>query len=131
DGVTWPYPPEWIVRFDLENHGGMLDVEVTADDDGADYLTGLVIRSGVPTTETGTPEDPWLEGGEFEPLEPREVQRLPLGRYVRAALARREDPITGAGRREAQRILLPPGKPVEGVGPEWYAELLEMAEEIE
>lgn len=132
DGVNWPYPPEWIVRFDLENKGWMLDVEVTTDTEGIRWLTGIVVRSGVPTTATGTQADPWLEGGEFEPLEASMVKQLPLGRYVRAALAIVDDPLTGAGRREARRVLLPPGDPKDqAVGPEWYEELLKMAKEIE
>jgi len=131
DRVNWPFPAEWIVRFDLEDRGWMLDVEVEADPDGVHHLTGIVIRSGIPTSPSGTNEDPWLEGGEYEPLVVRDVQQLLLGRYVRAALAIVDDPITGEGRREARRILLPSGMPDEGVGPEWYAELLENAEELE
>src|SRR4051812_41984890 len=131
DGVNWPYPPEWIVRFGLEENGWMLDVEMTTDNEGIRWLTGIVVRSGVPTSASGTQADPWLEDGEFEPLDAQEIKQLPLGRYVRAALAIVDDPLTGKGRREARHILLPPGNPKVGVAPEWYEELLETAEELE
>lgn len=99
-------------------------------DPSSTRVPGTRRQLGVPTSESGTPDDPWLEGRDFEPLDPRDVQRFPLGRYVRAALAIVEDALTGAGRREAQRILLRSGIPAGGVEPEWYAQLKDAALEI-
>lgn len=132
DGVSWPYPPEWIVRFGPERHGWMVDVEVTLDEDGDHYVTGILVRAALPTTPSGTPDDPWLEDGGFDPVVPGEVQHLPLARYARAALAVVKEPLMGEGRRDAKEILLPAGTPSDQPrGLEWYAELLEMAEELE
>ena len=130
EGVRWPYPPEWIVRFLPEDASYVVDVEIALEEEGK-YLTGIAVRSGVPTSPTGTPQDPWLEGSEYEPVVPRDVQRLPLGRYVRAALAIVNDPFTEDGRREVQRILVPKGRPSRGHGAEFYRDLLATARRLE
>lgn len=130
EGVLWPYPPEWTVRFALEEEGWLLDVEIAYDDDGKYYVTGIVVRSGSPTSPSGTQQDPWLDG-EYEPVVPRDVQRLPLTTYQRAALAIVKDPLTGEGRREMKEILVPRGRPADQPGPEFYADLLATARELE
>jgi hypothetical protein len=114
--LEWPYPPEWIVRFLLEDASYVVDVEIALEEGGKTYLTGIAVRSGVPTSPAGTPQDPWLEGAEYEPVVPRDVQRLPLTRYVRAALAIVTDPLTEEGRREVGASSFP------GVAPRADAE---------
>jgi hypothetical protein len=129
--VRWPYPPEWIVRFLLEDASYVVDVEIALEEGAQTYLTGIAVRSAVPTSPAGTPRDPWLEGAEYEPVVPRDVQRLPLGRFVRAALAIVNDPFTEEGRREVQRILVPKGRPLRGHGAEFYPDLIAMARRLE
>lgn len=61
----------------------MVDVEIATDEDGTHYVTGIATRFGVPTSSSGTPKHPWLEGAEYEPVSPRDVQRLPLSTRIR------------------------------------------------
>ncbi len=131
EGVLWPYPAEWTVRFLPEDSPYVVDVEVATDEDGAHYLTGIAIRSAVPTSASGTPQDPWLEGANYEPVSPRGVQRLTLSRYARAALAIVNDPLSEEGRREMTRILVPRGHPSRRRGPGFYRELLGAARHLE
>ncbi len=131
EGVLWPFPAEWTVRFLPEDSPYVVDVEVASDEDGAHYLTGIATRSGVPTSASGTPDDPWLEGAEYDPVSPRDAQRLPLSRYARAALAIVNDPLTEEGRQEARRILVPRGRPSRRRGAAFYRELLRAARDLE
>ncbi len=131
EGVLWPYPAEWTVRFLPEDSPYVVDVEIAIDEDGTHYVTGIAARSGVPTSASGTPKDPWLEGAEYGPVSPRDVQRLPLSRYARAALAIVNDPLTEEGRQEARRILMPRGRPSRRRGPDFYRELLATARHLE
>ena len=130
-GVGWPYPPEWIIRFAPGHASYVVDVEIATEEGGKTALIGIAVRSGIPTSPAGTPKDPWLEGAEYEPVVPREVQRLPLGRYARAGLAIANDPFTAEGRREIQRILVPKGRPSRGRGAEFYLDLLATARSLE
>src|SRR5437899_2931856 len=91
EGTLWPYPPEWIVRFSSKDSTYVVDVEV-ATAEGQSYITGISVRSGVPTSPDGTPEDPWLEGASYDPVVLRDVQRMPLSTYAKAALAKVADP---------------------------------------
>jgi hypothetical protein len=131
EGVLWPYPADWTVRFCPEDSPYVVDVEVATDGDGAHYLSGIAIRSGVPTSASGTPDDPWLEGADYDPVSPRDVQRLPLSRYARAALAIVNDPLTEQGRREARSILVPRGRPSRRRGAAFYRDLLATARDLE
>lgn len=131
EGVPWPFPAEWTVRFLPEDSPYVVDVEVATDEDGTHYLTGIAARSGVPTSASGTPDDPWLEGAEYDPVSPRDAQRLPLSRYARAALAIVNDPLTEEGRQEARRILVPRGRPSRRRGAAFYRELLATARDLE
>jgi len=109
----------------------MVDVELDTDDDDEPYLTGLAVRAGVRTSPAGTPEDPWLEGGWVDPVVPRDVQRMALSIYARAARARVRDPFTEQGRQEFARILMPPGRPERGRGSGFYQEILATARRLE
>ncbi|MGH2659244.1 MAG: hypothetical protein ACRDHS_06150, partial [Actinomycetota bacterium] len=130
EGVLWPHPPEWVVRFLPEDSSHVVDVEI-ATEEGITFVTGIAVRSGVSTSPSGTAEDPWLEGAEYEPVVPRDVQRLPLTRFARAALAIVNDPFTEEGRQEVQRILVPRGRPTRRRGGEFYRELLATARRLE
>jgi hypothetical protein len=131
EGVRWPYPPEWTVRFLPEDASYVVDVEIAMEESEKTYVTGIAVRSGVPTSPSGTPQDPWLKGADYEPVVARDVQRLPLTRYVRAALAIVNDPFTAEGRQEAGRILVPKGRPSRGRGAEFYRDLLATARQLE
>ncbi len=131
EGVLWPYPPEWIVRFSPERSRYLIDVEMATDADGMVFVTGYAVRSGVPTSASGTTVDPWLEGAEVEPVSPRDVQRISLWRFARAALALARDPLVPQGRQKAERVLMPRGLPKNGVGAEFYQELLQTARRLE
>jgi hypothetical protein len=131
EGVLWPWPPEWIVRFSPERSPYLIDVEMAMDSDGMVFVTGYGIRSGVPTSTSGTKLDPWMEGAEVEPVSPRDVQRISLSRFARAALALASDPLAPQGRQEAERLLMPRGLPSNGVGAEFYQELLQTARRLE
>ncbi len=131
EGVRWPYPPEWVVRFLPEDGSYVIDVEIAIEEGAKTYVTGIAVRSGVRTSPSGTREDPWLEGSEYEPVVPRDVQRLALTTYVRAALAVVNDPLTEKGRQEVARILVPKGRPSRGRGAEFYRDLLATARRLE
>lgn len=131
EGVRWPYPPRWIVRFQPEDSPYVVDIEVDTDDEGEPSVTGIAVRAGLSTTPDGTPEDPWLEGGWFDAVVPRDVQRMPLATYARAALAKVRDPFTEEGRQELRRILVPPGRPRRGRGGGFYREILQTARQLE
>jgi len=130
EGNLWPYPPEWIVRFVSKDSTYVVDVEVALSD-GVPYLTGIAVRAGLPTSPTGTPDDPWLEEGSYDPVVVRDVQRMPLATYAKAALAKVRDPLTEEGRQEVRRILMPRRRPERGHGPDFYKEILRIAGELE
>ncbi len=130
EGILWPYPPEWIVRFASEDSTYIVDIEVELTD-GEPNITGIAVRAGVPTSPKGTPEDPWLEGGSYDPVVPRDVQRLPLSTYAKAALATVRDPLTAEGRQEVKRILVPRRRPERGRGSDFYREILRISRELE
>ena len=58
-------------------------VEIRRDADGAPFVIGIAVRRQFPWWEDGG----WMAGDERPHVSPRDVQRLPLARIVRAALA--------------------------------------------
>jgi hypothetical protein len=139
EGVTWPCPIEWVIRFIPDESPHAIDVEVMEGNDGSYDVTGISVRATTPTSPGGTLENPWLEGGQFDPIVARDVQRLPLTQYTRAAIAiiKSNRPFSTehaeriAKRIVAERIVMPRGRPSKGVGPEFYLELLAVAKELE
>lgn len=130
EGHLWPYPPEWIVRFASEDSRYVVDVEVALEKD-VPYVTGIAVRVGLPTSPTGSREDPWLEGEYYDPLIVRDVQRMHLPTYAKAALAKVRDPFTQRGREEVRQIVAPRRRRERGLGSEHYDEVLRVGKELE
>ena len=131
EGWWWPYPPEWTVRFDTEDSPYVVDVEISKVLESTPQITGFVIRTGFPKSPSGKGKESSTSGAEYQPLTAREVQRLPLSRFARAALALAADAFSPGGLQEAKRILMPRGRPSAGADSNFYAELLAAARELE
>jgi hypothetical protein len=76
-----------------------------------------------------------LFGAEPRPVSPRDVRRLPLGSYVRAAQAiasARFFPVEDYAEdvEKARRILLPRGRPQRGKGTKFYEEIARAYEQL-
>jgi hypothetical protein len=80
DGPEYPfhskYDPERIVSIYSKERPYAVDFELRSDENGP-FVVGVSVRRD------------WATGyrGEREPLSPREIQRLPLARFMNAALA--------------------------------------------
>lgn len=123
--ARWPLPPQWLVRFLLPGRSLAVDVELFVDD-GRPVVTGVAVRTTVPTHPDGSPDDPWREDAKFSALSlrARDLQRLPLAAFARAARAIVADPFGEEGLTRAVRALR--GKPPRDRGPDFYEALLEL-----
>lgn len=106
----WPYPANVTVRiFDPDYQGLAIDVEVNFQD-GACVVTGIAVRSCLPLRSSlrATDEGPKIQWDEDAPVRlvgGSEVSRMPLGRYIAAALTMTKNP--GAFEQDPGRSLLP------------------------
>ncbi len=126
-GVAWPLPPKWCVRIADPGSAYIVDVELYQDPEEVAVVTGLAIRRGVRmkprrSARAGEPPD-WEEGTRFDPLRAREVLRLPLAKYLKAAEAIVSDPLTREGAEKLRRVLVTPERPNRKRGPAFYEEL--------
>jgi hypothetical protein len=118
--IDWPIPARFVVRVRDPDSPYYVDVEAY-DDEGEIVVTGIAVRSAVRTA--GTAELDWEEA-DVPPVSPRDVRRMPLDTYVRAALAVINDPLTEEGAVKLHRALRPRGGPGRGYGSQFYAGIL-------
>jgi hypothetical protein len=82
-------PPESVVRILGEDSRYAVDVEMVRDEHGRPRVTGVAVRTLWPTKRRGDP--PWRTsfpaGSEPPAVSTRDVRRMPLATYVRAAVA--------------------------------------------
>jgi hypothetical protein len=90
--VPWPVPGRTVVRFVPRDKPFAVDVEFREDEEEGPVATGIAVRVAVATHADGSPDDPWKEGADFAALKARDLQRLPLASYVKAATAIVTDP---------------------------------------
>ena len=114
-----PLGEAWVVRIEDSDSQHVVDVEVAFDSTGASFVVvGVAVRA---RTETARSEEevPRLPRG-GSPVSGREVRRLPLSAYTRAALALMDGDPFGA----LDDLALPRGRPSRGRSTQFYSELL-------
>lgn len=136
EGVGWPAAPRYLARI---NDGPVaVDVEMCSTAEGV-AITGIAVRTLVPTHAGGSAEDPWAEGADFEEVTATLVRRLPLASYARAAKAlcaglvgspEPEVPETKAVPEPAP-VRLPRGRPKRGASEGFYRELARAARALQ
>jgi hypothetical protein len=107
EGVLWPHPLRWTIRIATDDSPYVVDVELSTDDEADIHVTGIAVRSGVPTSRSGTLQDPWLKGASFVEVSARDLQRVSFGDYVRTALAIVEQEDPKPGRRILEPVEVP------------------------
>ena len=126
-GHPWPIPPEWNVRMRSPDSDYFIDVEIYNDEVDGPIVTGIAVRTGAPLKRERKPNPnqplDWQEGADIQPVSPRDVRRLPLATFVRAAQAIVRAPLLTDD--ELKRALRSTGGPGKGYSTRFYRDLLD------